>query len=102
MTKLDVKITHYAEQVTQPGLYRIRSVKSPQETRFGPAVILILSGTKGEERSLFVPYSSETTEQTNLGRLVKAFGDDTDHWTDKHVDVTLDELGKRTIRPVVK
>jgi hypothetical protein len=102
MPNLNVKLAHWPEQVSQPGTYKIRSVKPPQETRFGPTVILILTSEKGEERSLFVPFSPETTEQTNLGRLVKMLGNDTDRWTDKQVDVTFDESGKRTIRPVVK
>lgn len=100
MVKLESKIVHYPEQVTQPGRYLIKSVKPPQETRYGLTVILILTNTRGEERSAFIPYSSETTEQTNLGRLMKAFDSETDHWTGKQVDIALDESGKRTIRPV--
>ena len=100
MVKLESKIVQYPEQLTEPGRYVIKSVKPPQDTRFGPTVILILTSGKGEERSAFVPYSSETTEVTNLGRLLKAFGNDTDRWRDKQVDVTFDESGKRTIRPV--
>jgi hypothetical protein len=102
MVKLESRIVQYPEQVSQPGLYLIKSVKPPQETRFGPTVILVLTSAKGEERSLFIPFSSETTEQTNLGRLLKTFGNDTDRWTDKQVDVAFDESGKRTIRPIAK
>jgi hypothetical protein len=87
-------------QVTQPGTYVIKSVKPLQETRYGPTLILIVASAKGEECSLFVPFSSETSKRTNLARLIEAFGDDTDRWTDKQVDVTFDESGKRTIRPV--
>ena len=102
MVKLEAKIVQYPEQVTQPGRYLIKTVKPPQETRYGLTMILILTNAKGEERSLFIPFSSETTEQTNLGRLMKAFNNETDHWIGKQVDVAFDETGKRTIRPVVK
>ena len=100
MVKLAVKIMQYPEQLAQPGRYLVKSVKPPQETRYGQTLILIVSNAKGQQGSLFVPFATETTGQTNLGRLVNAFGDDTDRWTDKHVDVTFDESGKRTIRPV--
>jgi hypothetical protein len=102
MTRLSVKLTQWPEQVTQPGRYNIQSAKPPQETRFGSTLILIVTNAKGQQGSLFVPFAPETTEQTNLGRLVKAFGEDTDQWIGKQLDVTLDESGKRTIRPVVK
>ena len=102
MTKLQVKITEYPEQVTQPGRYSIQSVKPPQETRYELALILIVTSAKNEERSLFVPYSLEISNRTNLGRLLQAFGDDTDRWIGRKVDVTIDKDGKRTIEPVVK
>jgi len=100
MVKLETKIVQYPIQATQPGRYLIKSVKAPQETRYGLTMIVIVTNAKGEVRSLFIPFSSETTEQTNLGRLMKAFDNETDHWIGKQLDVTLDESGKRTIRPV--
>jgi hypothetical protein len=102
LAKLNVKITEYPEQVTEAGRYTIRSVKPPQETRYDLALILIVTSTKNEERSLFVPYSPEMSSRTNLGRLLQAFGDDTDHWTSHKVDVSIDKDGRRTIEPVVK
>jgi hypothetical protein len=97
-----VKITEYPEQVTQPGRYTIQSVKPPQETRYDLAIILIVTSSRNEERSLFVPYSPEISNRTNLGRLLQAFSDNTDNWLKKQVDVTIDKDGKRTIEPVTK
>jgi hypothetical protein len=102
MTKLSVKITEYPEQVSQPGRYAITNVKPPQETRYDLALILIVASAKNEERSLFVPYSPEISNRTNLGRLLQAFGDETDRWVGRKVDVSIDKDGKRTIEPVVK
>lgn len=56
--KLQVKVSEYPEQITQSGRYTIQSVKGPQETRFGLVIILIVSNANGEERSVFVPYST--------------------------------------------
>jgi hypothetical protein len=80
----------------------MQEVKGPQETRFGPALINIVTDAKGEERSLFVPYSIEASPRTNLARLMRAFGDETDRWVGRKVDVTVDKDGKRTVEPVVK
>jgi hypothetical protein len=101
-TKLSVKITEYPEQVSEAGRYTIRSVKPPQETRYDLALILIVTSARNEERSLFVPYSPEMSSRTNLGRLLQALGDDTDHWTGQKIDVSIDKDGRRTIEPVVK
>jgi hypothetical protein len=102
MTKLPTKIADYPQQVTQSGRCTIQAVKGPQETRFGPALINIVTDAQGEERSLFVPYSTEVSPRTNLARLIQAYGEDTDRWVGRKVDVTVDKDGKRTIEPVVK
>ena len=102
MTKLQVKISEYPEQVTEAGRYTIQAVKGPQETRFGPALITIVADSKGEERSLFIPYSTEISTRTNLARLLRTFGDDTSTWTGRKIDVTINNDGKRTVEPVAK
>ncbi len=102
MTKLPVKITDYPEQVTQSGRYTVQAIKGPQETRFGLALINVVTNAKGEERSLFVPYSAEVSPRTNLARLMQIFGDETDRWVGRKVDVTIGKDGKRTIEPVAK
>jgi hypothetical protein len=102
MNKLQVKISEYPEQVTEPGRHTIKAVKGPQETRFGLALILIVLTAKREERSLFVPYSTEVSTRTNLARLVQAFSTDTDSWVQRQVDVTIDDEGRRTIESVTK
>jgi hypothetical protein len=102
VTKLTVRITEYPEQVTRTDDYTIQAVKGPHETRFGPALINIVTNTKGEQRSLFVPYSTEVSPRTNLARLMQTLGDDTDRWVGHKVHITVDKDGKRTIEPVVE
>lgn len=88
--RLDTKVTQYPGIVSDSGTYVIRSVKGPQETRFGPALILTVTDPKNREGSLFVPYSNETSKNTNLARLIAAFGTDTEKWIDKKIRVTID------------
>ena len=100
MTKLSVKVTEYPEQVTEAGRYTIQAVKGPQETRYGLALILIVTTAKGEERSAFVPYSTEASNRTSLARLLTAYGDETERWIRRKIDVTMDSDNKRRIEPV--
>ncbi len=101
MTKLQVKITEYPEQVAEAGRYVIQAVKGPQETRYGLALILIVITAKGEERSVFIPYSAEASNRTNLARLLATYGDETERWIKRKIDVTIDSEGKRRIIPVI-
>jgi hypothetical protein len=102
MTRLNVKVAHYPTQVAQPGRYEIRAVRPLQETRYGQTLILIVTSDKGQEGSLFVPFATETSEQSNLGRLVKCLGDETADWIGKKLDVSIDQTGRRTVEPVAK
>ena len=100
--KLETKMTQYLEQVTQPGLYTIREVKPQRQTRYGRALPVVLSNAKGQEVIMLLPYPTEITDRTNLGRLVRAYGDETDQWIKKKVEVTIYENGRRRIEAVPK
>lgn len=100
MTKLQVKVSEYPEQVSQSGRHTIQSVKGPQVTRYGLALILIVSNAKSEERSVFVPYGTEVSSRTSLARLMTAYGDDTERWAKRKIDVTIGNDGKRRIDAV--
>jgi hypothetical protein len=100
--KLATKVTPHPEQVSQSGTYKIRNVKPPQETRHGPAIILNLTDAKKTERSLFVSCPPETSKNTNLARLIVAFGADTEEWVGKRIRVTVDQDGKRRIDPLAR
>ena len=100
MTKLQVKVTEYPDQVTEAGRYTIQAVKGPQETRYGLALILIVTTNKGEERSAFIPYSTEASNRTSLARLLSAYSDETERWIKRKIDVTIDSDNKRRIEPV--
>lgn len=95
-----MKITEYPEQVTEAGRYAIQAVKGPQETRYGLALILIVTNSKGEEKSAFIPYSTEASNRTSLARLLGAYGDETERWVKRKIDVTIDSDNKRRIEPV--
>ena len=99
MTKLNVNITKYPPQVTQAGRYTIQAVKGPMDTRFGPSLIAIITNAKSEERSLFIPHSQEVSDQSNEARLIAAFGDETEHWIRRKLDVSIGKDGKRRIDP---
>ena len=71
---------------------------TPQPTKYGTAIVLTLVGKDVVEKTLFVPYSERVTDQTNLGRLIAAFGNDTDEWVGKRINVTI-ENNQRTIEP---
>ncbi len=101
MPKLEVEVKHYAPQLTQPARYTIESVNGPQQTRNGPALVTEVSNAKNEKFSLFIPFSTQPSSRTNLGRLVTAFGKDTEHWLKKRIDITI-ENAKRIIQPVAK
>jgi hypothetical protein len=100
--ELKVIVTRYPAQVSEPGTYTIRNVKGPQETKFGQAVILTVTDSSNSERSLFVQYSPEITKNTNLARLIAAFGSVTEKWVSKRIRVTFDIDGKRRIDPATR
>ena len=83
MTILPVTPRKSIKQVDESGRYTIKSVSDPRPTKFGEAIVLTLLNSKGEERILFVPYTTDPSEQSNLGRLVKAFSSDTAPWLKK-------------------
>jgi len=100
--KLEVKVTRYPAQVSDPGTYTIQNVKGPQETKFGQAVILTVTDSSNSDRSLFVQYSPEITKNTNLARLIASFGAETEKWIGKKIHVTFDLDGKRRIDPATR
>jgi len=100
--RLEVKVTRYPPQVTEQGTYTIQNVKGPQETKFGQAIIMTVTDSSNSERSLFVQYSTETTRNTNLARLIASFGAETENWNGKRIHVTFDLDGKRRIDPATR
>ena len=99
MSKLNVKVVHHPAQVNENGQYIIKSVTTPQPTKYGTAIVITLQNKDREEKALFIPYSTEVTDQTNLGRLVNAFSDETNQWVGKRISVTIDN-NQRTVEPV--
>ena len=99
---LDSTIADYPSIVSAPGNHTIKNVKGPQETRFGLTIILTTADSKNKEGSIFVPFAKEISKNTNLARLITAFGQETDKWIGKKIRVTFDSDGKRRIEPVAK
>jgi len=100
--QLLVNLRKSVPQVTTFGRYTIKDVSEPQNTKYGQAIILLLLASAGEERVLFVPYSQDVSDQSNLGRLVKAFGSDTALWLKKKIDIEIGPDKRRTVKPVTK
>lgn len=100
--KLEVKVRKSIEQVRQNGRHTITAVSEPRNTKFGMALAVTLTNANGDERLLYVAYSSDPSDQSNLGKLVAAFGPDTSLWLKKKVDVVIGADGKRSVKPVVK
>jgi len=85
---LDTTIIKYPAQIIKEGTYKITEVKGPQTTRQGVALILLVEGSDGKTLSCFVPYKSETSDRTNLYRLIQAFSKNTDKWPGHKIAVT--------------
>jgi hypothetical protein len=99
--KIDTKFTKYPPAATQPGRYNIQQVKE-RETRYGRALILTLANARGEKFSLFVAYPTEISDKSLLARLTKRFGDDTEQWLGKKIDLTYDRNDRRRVDPVTR
>jgi hypothetical protein len=102
LTDLPVKVRKSIPQVKEPGRYAIKAVSDPRSTKFGQAIVVTLLDTTGNECTLFVPYSPDPSEESNLGRLVKAFGSDTALWLKKKIDIGIGPDKRRTVKPSAK
>jgi len=102
MPKLPVKIVHSPDAIREAGTYVIKKISPPQEGPYGQSVTITAADSNKEERIIRVPYRPETSDKSNLGRLVKAFGPDTDSWSGRSIRVSIGEGNKRTIEPVTK
>jgi len=97
MSKLNVKVVPNP-LVNESGLYTIKGVKTAP-TKFGSMMAIRVSGKSQEEKSILVPVFPKVTNQTNLGKLVEAFGDETDKWVGKRINITI-ENNRSTIEPI--
>jgi hypothetical protein len=102
LTKLEVNLRKSIPQIKEPGRYTVKNVSDPRSTKFGSAVPITLLDATGNEWALFVPHSPEPSEESNLGRLVKAFGKDTALWLKKKIDIEIGADKRRTVKPVTK
>jgi hypothetical protein len=101
LARINAKFTKYPPVVTQRGRYTIQHVRE-HETRYGRTLIPTITDAKGERFSLFVPYPAEISDKSLLARLTRAFGDDTDQWVGRKIQLTLDRNGRRRIDPVTR
>ncbi|MGA2789704.1 MAG: hypothetical protein ABSF00_02930 [Candidatus Bathyarchaeia archaeon] len=102
MTDLQVNVLKSIKQVSENGRYTIKGVSDPRSTKFGEAIVLTLLDSNGEERILFAPYSRDASDQSNLGRLVKAFTSNTALWIKRKIDIEIGPDKRRTVKPVAK
>jgi hypothetical protein len=101
MVEIRAKFTKYPPVATQPGHYTIQQVKEHQ-TRYGRNLILTVTNAKGERFSIFVPYPEEISDKSLLARLTRTFGDDTEAWLGKKIDLAHDRNDRRKIDPVTR
>jgi len=101
MPKLPVKIVKSPEAIREPGTYAIKKISPPQDGPYGQTVTITAASSNKEERIIRVPYKPETSDNSNLGRLMKAFGPDTDSWPGRSFRVSIED-GRRRIEPVTK
>jgi len=100
MSKLNVKVVPNP-LVNESGQYTITKVTAPQPTMFGQMIGVRVLTKNGEEKSILVPVYAKVTDQSNLGKLVTAFGDETDSWVGKRINVKI--VNNRSfIEPVPK
>lgn len=88
------------------GRYTINGVlDAPAKAKY-PSITLHLSrddtGTKHSKLVGLPREMSDISPQTNFGRLFKSFGNNTESWRGKQVDISIDEQGKKHIYPVEK
>ena len=102
MTILTTNVRKSPEPVKEPGRYTIKSVSEIRNTKYGQVIDLTVLNSAGEERLLSIAYSLEVSEQSNLGRLIKAFGSDNALWPKKKLDIDIDADKRRTVKPVAK
>jgi len=101
MGKIDSKFMKYPPAVTEEGRYAFQEIKE-RETRYGRTLIGTVTNTKNERFSLFIPFPAEISDKSLLARLTRAFGDDTEQWVGRKIDLTLDRYDRRRIEPVVR
>jgi hypothetical protein len=101
MGTIGSRFIKYPPTVTRPGLYTIQQVKE-HKTRYGPTLILTLTNSKGDKCSLFVSCPEEISDKSLLARLTKAFGNNTEQWLGKKIDMTLDRNDRLRADPVTR
>lgn len=75
--------------VNETGQYTIKRVTEPQPTMFGQMIGVRVLNKNGEEKAILVPIYAKVTDQSNLGKLVTAFSDETDKWVGKRINVKI-------------
>ena len=106
MTKLNVKIKEFIEAVSESGRYTIRGATEKQDSQY-PAVLLeLVKNNNGVKYRQFIPKNiandNEVKLNTNLGRLVQAWTDETERWLGKQIDIKIDERDRRHVYPVIE
>jgi hypothetical protein len=97
MSKLNVKVVPNP-LVTESGQYTIKGVKTAP-TKFGSMMAIRVLNKDQEEKSILVPVFPKVTSMTNLGKLVNTFGDETDKWVGKRINIKI-ENNRSVIDPI--
>jgi hypothetical protein len=94
-----LQIKRFLEPVKESGSYTIRAVTPKPELKYSPLLLELTKDDDGVAHGLFIPTWNqiEANLNTNLGRLVLAFSDETDKWVGKKVDIKIDDRGRRLV-----
>lgn len=89
--------------VDEDGQYTITSVKTSRPTKVGnmPIMAVRVLNKNREEKALLLPVFPSVTDQSNLGKLVNAFGQETENWVGKRISVRIDN-NRTVIEPMAK
>ena len=100
MVKLKVK--KFLKPVKASARYTICDVTQKPELIYAPLLLALTKDDDGVDHGLFVPTWNQIkpSPTTNAGRLVLAFGDNTDSWIGKKIDIRIDQRGRKLVYPV--
>jgi hypothetical protein len=88
------------------GSYTITgALDAPAKAKYPSIVLRLFKDDTGTKHSKLVGLPKDMNDinpQTNFGRLFKAFGNNTETWQGRQIDISIDEQGKKHIYPVEK
>ncbi len=104
--KLETKLSErFKPPVTAEGIYTIDGVREgPLRARYPSIVMELTSNNAGTKHRMLVALPNDMDEispYTNFGRLIEAFGFDSEGWLGKRIEIRIDQSRKKHIYPAI-